>query len=65
MVKCFDYPVLVGFRGKNEQNRVFAEDRLIRIPLRWGKGWDNDTPLADSTFNSLDNFEIRKGLMIE
>ena len=65
VVKYFDYSVLVGFRGEDEQNRVFAEDRLTRIPLCWGEGWDNDTPLTDSTFNNPDNFEIRKGLMIE
>ena len=65
MVGFFDYSVLVGFRGEDGQNRVFSEDRLIRVPLCWGEGWDNDTPFTDSTHNDLYRFKIRKGLMIE
>ena len=65
MVEFFDYSVLVEFSGENGQNRVFAGDRLIKVPLCWGEDWDNDTPLTDRTHNDLDRFEIRKGLMIE
>ena len=41
VVRYFDCSVLVGFRGKNEQNRAFKEGRS---KVRWPRGKHNTNP---------------------
>ena len=41
VVKYFDCSVLVGFRGKNEQNRAFKEGHS---KVKWPKGKHNSNP---------------------
>ena len=41
VVRYFDCSVLVGFRGKNEQNRAFKEGRS---KVRWPRGKHNSNP---------------------
>jgi peptidoglycan L-alanyl-D-glutamate endopeptidase CwlK len=40
---------------------VYAAAAIENVPIRWGGDWDSDGNNADSTFNDLPHFELRRG----